>query len=293
MKKLIRQILKEETETPIAEPFYIKLYEKMDEMGAIPFTKKVLPHLGLEVEEEIDLIHSYLTKWEGGDKDTMDIVLDPEEISHLFRDSRDYDIQDLVLNYLKDTYDYDAWGWECMDVNEYIIGDINDKNMKTIKKFYKKEDDEDWEDIEDYMENGDISTEIGCSYSDAQRDADMNYLHEDIHDEMIDVLSKLDGKWDWNDHTYKATISLSDVAPYSDLYMHIENILHDGYDLNELLDAIFTDEMENVRNGYDDGEIFFGELGSINTDRHFRYGGAGTVDVEYFNDILEDRLHHF
>jgi len=169
MKKLIRHILREETETPIAEPFYIKLYEKMDKMGAIPFTTKVLPHLGLEVEEEIDLIHSYLTKWEGGDKDTMDIILDPEEISHLFRDSSDYDIQDMVLNYLKDTYDYEDWGWECMDVNGYIIDDINDKNMKTIKKFYKKEDDEDWEDIDDYMENGDISTEIGCSYGDAQK----------------------------------------------------------------------------------------------------------------------------
>ena len=43
MKKLIRHILREETETPIAEPFYIKLYEKMDKMGAIPFTTKVLP----------------------------------------------------------------------------------------------------------------------------------------------------------------------------------------------------------------------------------------------------------
>jgi len=293
MKNFIRHILKEETETPIAEPFYIKLFEKMDEMGAIPFTKKVLPHLGLDVEEEIDLIQSYLTRWEGGDKDTIEIILDPEQISALFKDDRDYDIQNMVLQYLNDTYDYTDWGWECMDVDEYIIADINDKNMKTIKKFYKKADYEDWEDIDDYMKNGDISTEIGCSYSDAQRDADINYLHEDIHNEMIDVLSKLDGKWDWNDHTYKTTISLSDVAPYSDLYMHIENVLHDGYDLNELLYGIFEDELQNVMNGYEDGEIFFDELGSINTDRHFRYGGAGTLDVEYFNDILEDRLTHF
>ena len=293
MKNFIRQILKEETETPIAEPFYIKLFEKMDEMGAIPFTKKVLPHLGLDVEEEIDLIQSYLTRWEGGDKDTIEIILDPEQISALFKDDRDYDIQNMFLQYLNDTYDYEDWGSECMDVNEYIIEDINDKNMKTIKKFYKKADYEDWEDIDDYMVNGDISTEIGCSYSDAQRDADINYLHEDIYDEMVEVLSKLEGKWDCNDHTYKTTISLSDVAPYSDLYMHIENVLHDGYDLNELLYGIFEDELENVINGYEDGEIFFGELGSINTDRHFRYGGAGTVDVEYFNDILEDRLTHF
>ena len=28
MKNFIRQILKEETETPIAEPFYVKLFEK-------------------------------------------------------------------------------------------------------------------------------------------------------------------------------------------------------------------------------------------------------------------------
>ena len=293
MKNFIRQILKEETETPIAEPFYIKLFEKMDKMGAIPFAKKVLPHLGLDVEEEIDLIQSYLTRWEGGDKDTIEIILDPEQISALFIDDRDYDIQNMVLQYLNDTYDYTDWGWECRDVDEYIIADINDKNMKTIKKFYKKADYEDWEDIDDYMVNGDISTEIGCSYSDAQRDADINYLHEDIYDEMVEVLSKLEGKWDWNDHTYKTTISLSDVAPYSDLYMHIENVLHDGYDLNELLYGIFEDELQNVMNGYEDGEIFFDELGSINTDRHFRYGGAGTLDVEYFNDILEDRLTHF
>ena len=39
-----------------------------------------------------------------------------------------------------------------------------------------------------------------------------NSLHEDIYDEMVEVLSKLEGKWDWNDHTYKTTISLSDVA---------------------------------------------------------------------------------
>lgn len=293
MKNFIQQILKEETETPIAEPFYIKLFEKMDKMGAIPFAKKVLPHLGLDVEEEVDLIYSYLTRWGGGDKDTIEIILDPEEISALFKEDRDYDIQNMVLEYFNDTYDYTDWGWECMDVDEYIIADINDKNMKTIKKFYKKADYEDWEDIDDYMKNGDISTEIGCSYSDAQRDADINYLHEDIHNEMIDVLSKLDGKWDWDDKTYKATISLSDAAPYSDLHSWIENVLSTGYDIHEVVYGIYEDELENVINGYEDGEIFFGELGSINTDKHFRYGGAGTIDVEYFNQILEDRLTHF
>ena len=45
-------------------------------------------------------------------------------------------------------------------------------------------------------------------------------------------------------------------------------------------------EWENI--GY--SSVFFDEKPYINTDKHFRYGGAGDMDKDYMNEILSDRL---
>ena len=43
--------------------------------------------------------------------------------------------------------------------------------------------------------------------------------------------------------------------------------------------------------GYNDEYAFVGdEKPNINTDKHFRYGGAGTLNELHFNDMLVDRL---
>ena len=41
--------------------------------------------------------------------------------------------------------------------------------------------------------------------------------------------------------------------------------------------------------GYQEDYIFVGdEKPYINTDKHFRYGGAGPMDDEYFNDMFKE-----
>ena len=31
----------------------------------------------------------------------------------------------------------------------------------------------------------------------------------------------------------------------------------------------------------------------INSDKHFRYGGAGTIDWKFFNEVLLDRIDYY
>jgi hypothetical protein len=47
-------------------------------------------------------------------------------------------------------------------------------------------------------------------------------------------------------------------------------------------------------NGYSSEYNYFfpEELIKINTDKHFRYGGAGDIDWGHFNEILSDRLNY-
>jgi glycosyltransferase involved in cell wall biosynthesis len=51
---------------------------------------------------------------------------------------------------------------------------------------------------------------------------------------------------------------------------------------------------EKEQDGYGGQYNYFfpDDLIRINTDKHFRYGGAGDIDWEYFNEILSDRLNY-
>ncbi len=53
-----------------------------------------------------------------------------------------------------------------------------------------------------------------------------------------------------------------------------------------IMEGVIEYEMDNI--GYD--SVLFDEKPYIDTDRHFRYGGAGDMDKDYMNDILKDRF---
>jgi hypothetical protein len=70
----------------------------------------------------------------------------------------------------------------------------------------------------------------------------------------------------------------------------LDSDLQEGYPTikSVVLDVLY-EELNDW--GYQEDYIFVGdEKPSINTDKHFRYGGAGTMNDEYFNDMFRDRL---
>ena len=130
---------------------------------------------------------------------------------------------------------------------------------------------------------------IGCAYSDAQQNADINALHEDFLDGVHEVTDKIEGKWDWDTHTLKGRISVCEIMNHEDALHILSESLHHGYDWSEVVSAIVEREFEDVFNG--DGDVLFGEKVTIDEYKHFRYGGAGTIDKQEFNEYLYSRLH--
>ena len=284
MKNLIRKILNEET--PNFNKFELGAYKIIDRDGIEKFIDKHLRHLGLTSVEERRLVENYFTKYGGGCDDYIDFVFESEEISNMFYDG-DYGIQNMVKRFLDDDYDYEYGDYECY-YDEYQLDDINEENMKSIIKIYETQKEED-ETLRDFIKDQDVSHIIGCAYSSAQHTADINLLHEDFLDGVHEVTDKIEGKWDWGTHTLKGRISVCDILKHEDGYLILAESLEHGYDWNEVVNTIVEREFEDVFNG--DGDVLFGEKVSIDGYKHFRYGGAGTIDKQEFNEHLYSRLH--
>ena len=161
--------------------------------------------------------------------------------------------------------------------------------MKIIIKIYESQKEED-ETLREFIKNGDLESAIGCAYSDAQQNADINALHEDFLDGVHEVTDKIEGKWDWDTHTLKGRISVCDIMNHDAALDILSDSLEQGYDWNEVVSAIVEREWEDVWNG-DEGDVLFGEPVTIDEYRHFRYGGAGTLDIKEFNEYLYNRLY--
>ena len=285
MKKLIRKILNEET--PNFNKFELGVFKIIDKVGIEKFIDEYLRDMELDVEEEINLVWKYLKDYDGGCDEYINFVLEADEISNMFYDG-DYDIQNMVKRFLEDDYDYMYNGYECY-YDEYQLDDINEENMKIIIKIYESQKEED-ETLREFIKNGDLESAIGCAYSDAQQNADINALHEDFLDGVHEVTDKIEGKWDWDTHTLKGRISVCEIMNHEDALEILSESLEHGYDWNEVVSTIVEREWEEVWNG-DEGDVLFGEPVTINEYRHFRYGGAGTIDKQEFNEYLYSRLH--
>tara|TARA_B100001287_G_scaffold75615_1_gene62819 strand:- start:19617 stop:20495 length:879 start_codon:yes stop_codon:yes gene_type:complete len=285
LKKLIRKILNEET--PNFNKFELGVFKIIDKVGIEKFIDEYLRDMELDVEEEINLVWKYLKDYDGGCDEYINFVLEADEISNMFYDG-DYDIQNMVKRFLEDDYDYMYNGYECY-YDEYQLDDINEENMKIIIKIYESQKEED-ETLREFIKNGDLESAIGCAYSDAQQNADINALHEDFLDGVHEVTDKIEGKWDWDTHTLKGRISVCEIMNHEDALEILSESLEHGYDWNEVVSTIVEREWEEVWNG-DEGDVLFGEPVTIDEYRHFRYGGAGTIDKQEFNEYLYSRLH--
>ena len=287
MKNLIRKILKEETLN--FNKFEMGAFKMIDRIGIEKFIGDSLRHMGLTSIEERRLIENYFTKYGGGCDDYVNFILEAEEISHMFYDG-DYGIQNMVKRYLEDDYDYEYGDYECY-YDEYQLDYISEENMKIIIKIYESQKEED-ETLRDFIKTGELESAIGCAYSSAQHSADISALHEDFLGGVHEVTDKINGKWDWGTHTLKGRIAVCDILNHEDGYLILAESLEHGYDWNEVVSAIVEREWEDIWNGVEyGGDVLFGEKVSIDEYKHFRYGGAGTLDKQEFNEYLHNRLY--
>ena len=98
------------------------------------------------------------------------------------------------------------------------------------------------------------------------------------------------GKYSFDQGEFVGSVELGDVMTELKGLPSVEAELVDGYtDFAEVVNNILHEELNDW--GYNEEYTFVGdEKPYINTDKHFRYGGAGTMDEIHFNDMLADRL---
>ena len=307
MENLIRKILREQEEDKEVDPFNDTLFAPkfmervMRMMDDDPdfFMKEMLPGMNLSEEQEINIIYNYLTQYDRK-KYYVPVHFDADELSNLFEDDRDYDIQSMVKKYFQQGYQDDHYGYDCFDFDMYWFDMIDKDNINTMREKYVHEsfgDNPNEEEFKEFVEE-EFGNDIGCAMAEVQHSADVDALHMDFKNSVDDYLSEFNGKIDnevdkdgnsgWR-LEFNGKREVGDVVNSEMfkefLFDHVEN----GYStLSELFNDIFSVEMDGEN--YYDNVLLPEEKISINTDRHFRYGGAGDVDPQYFNEALSDKL---
>lgn len=309
MKKIIRKILREQEEDKEVDPFndYLftpkymeRLMVKMDEDPDF-FMKEILPGMKFTDEQEINIIYNYLTNYNRKDY-YVPVHFDAEELSNFFSEDRDYDIQHYAKKYFEQDYDY-GYDYDCYDFDSYYFDMIDRVNVGTMReKYFEGLDGEGTK--EGFMEfvESEFGDVIGCAMADAQNSADIDYLHSDIRNGVEDYLSEFngiiandvdkDGNRGWK-LEFNGSREIGDVVNsemFKDtLYDHVDS----GYSLlSDIFNDIFSIERGGVFNYYDN-VLLPNEEVYINTDKHFRYGGAGDIDPQYFNEVLHDKLMYY
>ena len=305
MKNLIRKILREQEEEDInpfndtlfAPKFMERVLRMMDDDPDF-FITEILRGMQLSVKQEINIIYNYLTQYDRK-KYYIPVHFDAEELSNFFIDDRDYDIQRMSKKYFEQDYDYDNWNG-CYEYDTSYFDMIDKVNVDTMREKYIHEsfgDEPNEEEFKEFVaeEFGDV---IGCAMSDAQQSADIDALHTDFRDSVEDYLSEFNGKID-NDIDkdgnrgyrleFNGNREIGDVVDSEAFKEHLDAHVNNGY---STLSEIFLGIMVSEHNGEIWGEsiLFPEERIDINGDKHFRYGGAGDVDPQYFNEILSDKL---
>jgi len=284
------------------DKFYLKIFNMIDKDPEY-FMKEVLENLGFEPEEEYDILYNYFVNYSDRKDYYLDFTIDPQDIASFFSD-RDYGMEEMVKNYLSGEWDYIDWYHESFQFDDYFLDSINDGSWVEIAKILKVDNIADAEELvsgniesehledqyelmEDTIE--DVQNIIAHSMTEAQADADMAYLHEDILDEINDFFKH--GKFNFDQGEFVGSVELGDVFEKGAGGLdELESDLQEGY---PTFDEVMTDLLSQELNdwGYSDRYVFTGdEKPNIDTDKHFRYGGAGTLNEVHFNDMLVDRL---
>jgi hypothetical protein len=285
--------------------FMEKMMVKMDEDPDF-FLKEILPSMSFSNKQETNTIYNYLTRYDRKDY-YIPVNFDAEELSDLFYDDRDYDIQEMAKKYFEQDYNYfDDYHYDCYDYDTHYFNMVDKVNIDVMREKYLDTFGGDKNEVyskEGFMEfvEEEFGGDIGCSMSDAQQSADVDALHTDFKNSVEDYLSEFNGKLEnpiLDDKTGARGYSLEfngsrevgdmvDSEMFKDtLYDHVNS----GYStLSEIFLDIFYLE-KNDENYYTDNVLLPEEKIQINSDKHFRYGGAGDVDSSYFNEILHDRL---
>jgi hypothetical protein len=309
MKKIIRKILREQegdkevdpfNDTLFAPKFMERVMRMMDDDPDF-FMKEVLPGMNLSNEQEINIIYNYLTNYKRKDY-YVPVHFDAEELSNFFSEDRDYDMQHYAKKYFEQDYDYD-YNYDCYDFDSYYFDMIDRVNVGTMREKYLEGLDGEGT-KEGFMEfvESEFGDDIGCAMADAQNSADIDYLHSDIRNGVEDYLSEFngiiandvdkDGNRGWK-LEFNGSREIGDVVNsemFKDtLYDHVDS----GYSLlSYIFNDIFSIERGGVFNYYDN-VLLPNEEVYINTDKHFRYGGAGDIDPQYFNEVLHDKLMYY
>lgn len=305
MKKIIKKILREQEVDKEVDPFnddlftpkYMeKLMVKMDDDPDF-FMGEILPSMKFTNNQEINIIYNYLTNYKRKDY-YVPVHFDAEELSNFFSEDRDYDIQHYAKKYFEQDYDND-YNYDCYDFDSYYFDMIDSVNVWTMREEYLEGLDGEGtkEGFMEFVESefGDV---IGCAMADAQNSADIDYLHSDIRNGVEDYLSEFNGiisndvdrdgnrgwKLEFNGKREIGDVVNSEMFKET-LYDHVDS----GYSLlSDIFGDIFSIEREG--DNYYDNVLLPEENIYIDTDKHFRYGGAGDIDPQYFNEILSDKL---
>ena len=291
------------------EKVYQKVFRIFDKYMESNHNKlfDILKNLSLSDENfnsedlESNIIYKYLTEHKDRPNSYIKISFFPSEMSSFFCDDRDYGIQRRVSQYFSFEYDYGA-DYGCYDFEEYYFDKIDKENLGIMKEHYLKnlEGEPSEEDFKEFVgeEFGDY---IGCAVGDAQHSADINALHSDFEEGITDYLSNFNGKLqppvdkEGNKGlglVYVGYVELGDLANSSSFKETLHASLEHGYPtFLEILDHVLEDEREGWGQEYN--SFLPEDCISINTYKHFKYGGAGDIDWKYFYEILLDRVDHY
>jgi len=283
------------------DKFYLKIFKMIDKDPEF-FMKEILRNLGFETEEEYDILYNYFVNYSDRKDYYVDFTIDPSDIASFF-DDRDYGMEKIVKNLLEGDWDYHEWYNESFEFSDYFLDYIDEDSWKEIAKILEVDNiadakelmggdigsehlEDKYELMEDTIE--DIQNIIARSTTEAQADADISYLHNDIMDEVNDWFRH--GEFNTNQGEFVGSVELGDVMTEASGLSQLEAELEGGYPtFDEVVHNILHEELNDW--GYQDEYIFTGdEKPYINTDKHFRYGGAGTMNNEHFNEMFIDRL---
>ena len=311
MKKLIKYILNEDSENNedldytkdniFPEKFYERVFKLLDKNPERMF--KTIEDLQFgenfdgdydQYQKEYNIAYKYLSEYENRTPFYITFEYDKNTLSEFFKEDRDYDIQKMVGNYFGGDYDY-GHDYDCMDTDSWLIDKINEKNIETLKGKYLRdlEGEESEEGFYDYIKS-EYDSEIGCSASEAQYSSDIDYLHSDFEEGVMEYLSNLNGKLVRDDKgqiKFVGSLEIGELVNSEWFQDVVEDALYSYYP--DLID-VFASIKEKEQDGWSGQYNYFfpDDLIQINTDKHFRYGGAGDIDWGYFNEILSDRLNY-
>lgn len=314
---LIRKILREYDEEEISifdkemfsEKAYQKIYGIFDKhIESNPnFIFNFLEGLSLFDKDirsedlESNIIYKYLTEHKDRPNSYIKITFIPSEMSTFFcDDDGDYDIQSMARDYFRFEYNYGAH-YDCYDFEGYYFDKIDKQNLDLLRGYYLRdlEGEPSEEDFKEFVEE-EFGSDIGCAAGDAQHSADIDVLHSDFENGIIDYLSNFNGKLQnrtdkegnmGDSVEYVGYIELGDLVSSPEFKEILLAELTHGYpNFTTIFDGIINDEQEG---GAEYNYFLPEDCISIDTYKHFRYGGAGDIDWAYFNEILVDRIDNY